>query len=62
MKIEKESLDFNKPMDKLVAGLIEGDDVSNFLIEKASGEVQKIQILLGDWNLELLPNGKWSIG
>lgn len=61
MKIERSSMDFKKKMEKLLAGLIEGTDVTNFSVDKDTGELTRIQILVGDWNLELLSNGKWEI-
>jgi len=59
MKVELTKEEFKDPFDKLLAGLIEGNDVTNFFVNKNN---KHIQILLGDWSLELLPNGKWEIG
>ena len=61
MKIERKSIDFNKKMEKLLAGLIEGTDVTNFSVDKDTGEPTRVQILVGEWSLELLSNGKWDI-
>lgn len=61
MKIDRKSIDFKNNMEKLLAGLVEGEDVSNFSVDKDTGKPTRIQILVGDWNLELLSNGKWEI-
>ena len=54
-------INFDKKIEKLLAGLVEGTDVTNFSVDKDTGEPTRIQILVGDWNLELLSNGKWDI-
>ena len=59
MKVELSKKEFKDPFNKLISGLVEGNDVTNFFIEKNK---KRVQILLGDWSLELLPNGKWEIG
>ena len=58
MKIVRESIDFKNNFEKLLTALIEGEDVTNFSVEK---DEKKIQILVGDWSLELHDNGKWEI-
>ena len=58
MKIVRESIDFKNNFEKLLTALIEGEDVTNFSVEK---DEKKIQILVGDWSLELHGNGKWEI-
>ena len=50
--------DIKSRFEKLLVGLIEGDDIQSFLVEK---DKKKIQILVGDWNMELDNNGKWDI-
>ena len=59
MKVVRESIDFKSNFEKLLTGLVEGEDVTNFLVEKNK---KTIQILVGDWSLELHDNGKWEIG
>ena len=61
MKIDRHSMDFGNRFEKLLAGLIEGEDVTNFSVDKDT-KPRRIQILVGDFNLELLENGKWEIG
>jgi len=58
MKVELTKEEFKDPFNRLLAGLVEGNDVTNFSVDK---DVKRIQILLGDWTLELLPDGKWEI-
>ena len=58
MKIVRGSIDFKSNFEKLLTGLVEGEDVTNFLVEKNK---KTIQILVGDWSLELNDNGSWEI-
>jgi len=58
MKVELTKEEFKDPFNKLLTGLIEGNDVTNFSVEK---DQKQIQILLGDWCLQLNSNGKWEI-
>jgi len=53
-------INFNSKFEKLLAGLIEGNDITNFSVDKDTNP-KRIQILVGRWNLELLENGKWEI-
>lgn len=46
--------------EKLIRGLIEGEDVTNFSVD-FDANPKRIQILVGDYNVELLENGKWEI-
>ena len=41
-----------------IAGLVEGDDVTNFSVNDSNSQ---IQILIGEFCLELNKNGKWNI-
>ena len=59
MKIVRGSIDFKSNFEKLLTGLVEGEDVTNFMVEK---DKKTIQILVGDWSLELNDNGSWEIG
>ena len=59
MKVVRESIDFKSNFEKLLTGLVEGEDVTNFMVEK---DKKTIQILVGDWSLELNDNGSWEIG
>lgn len=45
MKVEKGSFDFNSNFEKLLVGLVEGNDVSNFCVDK---DTQNVTILIGD--------------
>lgn len=58
MKIVRGSIDFKSNFEKLLTGLVEGEDVTNFMVEK---DKKTIQILVGDWSLELNDNGSWEI-
>ncbi len=51
-------INFKSRFEKLLVGLVEGDDIQSFFVDK---EQKKIQILVGDWSLELDNNGKWDI-
>jgi len=53
-------IDINSKFEKLLAGLVEGNDVTNFSVDKDTNP-RRIQILVGEWNVELLDNGKWEI-
>lgn len=53
-------IDFKSRFEKLLKGLIEGEDVTNFSVDKDVSP-RRIQILVGDFNVELLENGKWEI-
>lgn len=44
--------------EKLLAGLIQGNDVSNFCVDKKE---KSINFLFGEWNVTLYDNGKWEI-
>ena len=57
-KMKLTDFDIKSNFEKLLVGLIEGEDVTNFSVEK---DEKKIQILVGDWSLELHGNGKWEI-
>lgn len=52
-------IDFNSNFEKLLKGLIEGNAVTNFSVDKSRKE---INILIGDFNVNLYNNGKWEIG
>lgn len=45
-------VDFKKEgkFEKLLAGLVEGNDITNFSVDK---DIKRIQILVSEWNLEL---------
>ena len=45
MKIVRGSIDFKSNFEKLLTGLVEGEDVTNFMVEK---DKKTIQILVGD--------------
>lgn len=53
-------VNYNSRFEKLLKGLIEGNDVTNFAVDK-DVTPKRIQILVGDANVELLDNGKWEI-
>lgn len=57
LKLEKE--EFNEPFKKLLNGLIEGDDLKYFTIDK---EINLVTFMLGDWQVELFNDGTWRIG
>lgn len=44
--------------EKLLAGLVQGNDVSNFCVYKKE---KSINFLFGEWNVTLYDNGKWEI-
>ena len=58
MKLEMDKNEWKVPFNKLVAGLIEGDDVKYFSINK---EEKEVNFLFGDWNVLLKNDGTWEI-
>ncbi len=59
MKVKE--INFNSKFEKLLAGLVEGEDVTNFSVDY-NVKPRTIQILIGDWSVELFEDGKWNIG
>jgi len=57
MKIE--NVNFNSNFEKLLVGLTQDDDVTNYSVYK---KTETIHILVGDFCLELNNDGTWSIG
>jgi hypothetical protein len=58
MKVVLTNKEFQSNMNRLIAGLVEGDDVTNYSVNDNNSQ---IQILLGDYCLELNKNGKWNM-
>ena len=50
--------DFKSKFEKLLVSLIQGDDVTNFCVDKKE---KSINFLFDDWNVTLYDNGKWEI-
>lgn len=56
MKVTEQNM--NSPFEKLLHGLIEGDDLGYFSVDK---KCKEISFMVGDWNVTLKDNGKWEI-
>lgn len=58
MKLILEHEEYSKRFEKLVASLINGNDVTNFSIDKPN---RYVNMLFGDWNVTLHDDGTWDI-
>lgn len=59
MKLQLDDKEYKENFTKLLQGLIEGDDVDWFSINKVD---KSIHLLIGDWSIDLHNDGTWSIG
>ena len=60
MNLQLEEKEFKQHFNKLLKGLIEGEDfIDWFSVNKKE---KSINLLIGDWSVELYNDGTWSIG
>lgn len=59
MKLELDKEEWKSNFNKLVCGLINGNDVKYFCIDK---ELKEVSFLFGDYNVVLREDGTWEIG
>ena len=58
MKIELDKKDFQDRFTKVLAGLIRGNDINDFSINKESKE---ISFFVDDWSITLNGDGTWEV-
>jgi hypothetical protein len=56
LKLTKE--EWKDPFNKLLASLINGDDLNYFTVDK---DEKIITTMFGDWNIIFKPDGQWEI-
>lgn len=59
MRVELTKEEFNSNFNKLLTGLIEGNEVDYFSVDK---ERKVVNILVGNFGIELRNDGTWEIG
>ena len=58
MEINLTPEEFKDNFTKLLSGLVESEDVTNFYVDKSR---KNVQIMLNDWTLELKADGTWLV-
>jgi hypothetical protein len=58
MKVELTKEEWQVPFNRLIAGLIQGEDIRDFSISKDNKEVS---FFIEDFSVTLKANGKWEI-